>query len=103
MIFNKSAVRLLLTFYRNFFMLSLILSLSLAYAFLKSGAGFPAGIVLFKLTSLWLICYFLSAFKKKEWYYFRNSGYSISGLFLTSFCIDLLLFLLFLYLVTFLR
>jgi hypothetical protein len=103
MIFDKNGIWLLFTFYRNFFLLSIFISLGLAYPFWKFDTGFPASLILFKLISFWLIYYFLSAFKKKEWYYFRNLGYTIRRLFLISFCLDFLLFVLFLYLVTFLR
>lgn len=103
MILNKNGVRLLLTFYRNFFPLSLVISLSLTYFFFKFDSGFPAIHVLLKLVSLWLIYYFLSTYKKKEWFYFRNLGYTITRLFLITFCFDFLLFLSFLYFVTFLK
>lgn len=87
------AIRIIFTFYKNFFFLSFILSLCCAIALHVNGIGIFALVFWFKVFTLGLIFYFIKQYKKKEFYYYQNLGVSKLFLWTTTLFFDMVLFI----------
>src|ERR1700756_1381980 len=86
--------KLILLFYKNFFFLSFILTLCCAFILYVNGISAFTIVFWFKLLTLALIFYGINQYKKHEFYYYQNLGISQLTLWLVSFGVDMLLFIL---------
>ena len=73
-------LRLLFTFYQNFSIPALLISVLCAFAFYKLGIPFLTSLIWFKLITLSLFLYFVNNYKRKEYYYYQNLGISKNAL-----------------------
>jgi hypothetical protein len=67
-------IRLLLGFYKNFFLLSSLLTLACAILYGEYGSSILTVLIWFKLLTQGLIWHYVRRYKKKEFYYYRNLG-----------------------------
>ena len=90
-------IRLLLTFYRSFFLLNTLITVVCLFLFREY--GFPIFFILFwlKLASLTLVFFYIRSYKHKEFYYYQNLGLSRELLWTITFCFNFALFLFLLY------
>jgi len=86
-------IRLILTFYRNFFLAAFVITSCCVEIFWKYGVDIFLEIFWFKLFTLALIFYFIKKFKTKEFYYYQNLGVSKAILWITTLTFDLVLFI----------
>jgi len=86
-------IRLILTFYKNFLLASLIITAGCVCIFWKY--GFTTFLVLFwfKVATLALIYYFINNYKSKEYYYYQNLGISKVLLWAFTLTFDFTLFI----------
>ena len=84
--------RLLATFYRYFFVSSLLLTLACLGPFWRFGPETLAFACWFKIATLGLTVLFISVYKKKELFYYRNLGLSPLFLWVFTLAADLGLF-----------
>jgi len=72
--------------------------ISLWCAYLISKDGFLAVNVIFwlKISTSFIIYFFVKQYKKNEFYYYRNLGFSITVLWIITFGIDFIILILFL-------
>lgn len=87
-------IRLLLTFYRNFLLLSVIITAFCLRAFWIYGFASFSGIFWCKVVSLGLTYYFININKKNEYYYYQNLGIGKVLLWVATISLDFILFLL---------
>lgn len=89
--------RLILTFYKSFAALSMMLTLTCLFILFEYGFN---GIYIlqtlfwFKLITLGLIFYFTNSYKKSEYYYYKNLGISKQKLWIPILIFDLSIFIL---------
>ncbi len=86
-------LRLLLTFYLSIFAATAILSLIGAIVFHYMGEEFLPMIIWFKVITLGIIGYYISNYKRKEFYYYQNLGLSKRFIWACTFIFDLSLFI----------
>ena len=86
-------LRLILIFYKNYFIASTTISLFCAYVFWTNGIRTFFYLFWFKILTLGLIVFFLKTYKNNEFYYYQNLGISKIVLWTTSLFIDFLIFL----------
>jgi hypothetical protein len=86
--------RLILTFYRNFFGASMLITVCCAGLVWKWGMDMFTTLFWFKLVSLGLIFYFVRNIRRDEFYYYQNLGVSRTLLWAASLGLDFCLFLL---------
>lgn len=86
-------IRLILTFYRNFFLLSLIVTLVCMFSIYINGIRAFFAIFICKTLILATIVYFINIYKEKEFYYYRNLGISKLTLWVTTISLDYFLFI----------
>ena len=67
-------IRLLLTFYKSFFLFSLPITLICALLYWEYGSPILKVLAWFKLLTQGLTWNFIRTYKKKEFYYYRNLG-----------------------------
>lgn len=89
---GNQKLRLLLTFYQNFSIPSLIVSAICSFAFFKLGISFLTSLIWFKVITLSLFLYFVNNYKRKEYYYYQNLGMSKHSLIGWTVTADLSLF-----------
>jgi len=89
-------IRLLLTFYKSFFLLQLLISLSCAILLWEYGLPMLKVLLWLKAACLFLTFYFIRTYKEKEFYYYRNLGIRDTILWSLTLGCDGLLFTLFL-------
>lgn len=92
-----STIRLLLTFYRSFFLFSILITLlctALAWEYGTALIGMLIGI---KFASTLLIFFFIRSYKRKEFYYYLNRGLSGPVLWTATLLFDTLLFVILLW------
>lgn len=85
-------LRLLATFYRYFFLSAFLLTIACLGPFWRFGPGTLAFIYWFKVGTLGLTVLFISMYKKKELFYYRNLGLSPILLWTFTLAADLCLF-----------
>jgi len=88
-----SAFRLILTFYKSFAFLSWFITLACLSISYVNGIHTFTALFWFKIITLGLIVYFISSFKREEFYYYKNLGYSKLLLWTSTLLIDFILFL----------
>lgn len=89
-------LRLILTFYKSFAFLSLLLTLISLYTIYYSGKNwiyFMQIMFWFKLGTLGLIVYSIDSYKKAESYYYKNLGISKRKLWIPILIFDFSFFL----------
>jgi hypothetical protein len=92
-------IRLTWTFYKNFLVLSIIITAFCLRAFWMYGFATFFGIFWGKLVTLGLTYYLLNLNKKNEYYYYRNLGISKTLLWAATLTFDFVLFLFLIFLV----
>ena len=90
----SAIIRLLLTFYKNFFLFSFLITLSCASLYWEYGPPILTVLVWFKLLTQGLTWNFIRTYKKKEFYYYRNLGLRDTILWSVILGMDLSLFIL---------
>ncbi|MET4137803.1 hypothetical protein [Pedobacter sp. UYP1] len=85
-------LRLLLTSYLGLMATTLILFLIGIIAYQFMGVEFQPVIIWFKVITLGIVGYYLSNYKKKEFYYYRDLGLSRRFIWVCTFTFDLSLF-----------
>lgn len=85
--------RLILTFYKSFFFISLIISLICMYITYLQGFKALSSMLLVKSLSLGLIFLFISRYKRRDFFYYQNLGISKSKVWTSSLGLDILLFI----------
>lgn len=86
-------IRSISTFYKNFFLLSLIITLVCLVVIAKSEFSLFQVMFWFKLGVNAMIYYFISDYKQKEFYYYQNMGVSRTILWASTAIIDITVFL----------
>jgi hypothetical protein len=87
-------IRLTWTFYKNFLLLSAIVTALCTRAFWIYGLAGFSGIFWCKIATLGLTCYLVNTHKKNEYYYYQNLGITKTLLWTLTLSLDLALFLL---------
>lgn len=96
-------IRIILTFYRSYFIASLVISLACASVIFANGLKVLSGVLLLKVVSLMIIYFFISAYKRPEFYYYQNLGFSKKRIWILSIITDMLLFILLLIIISLVR
>lgn len=91
---SLKTIQLILTFYRSFLITSFFLTALCIGMFWKYGIIAFTGIFWFKICTLFLIYYFISGFKAKEFLYYQNLGISKRLLWVVTLSFDCIIFLL---------
>jgi hypothetical protein len=86
-------IRLLYTFYKSFWLLSIFITTICLRIFWTYGFASFSGIFWCKLLTLALTYYFINDNKKKEYYYYQNLGVSKTLLWTGTISFDFILFL----------
>ena|ERR1700744_315089 len=86
-------IRQILTFYRSFFLLSLIVTGLCMYSIHLNGIRAFFVVFICKTLTLAAFFYFITIYKKKEFYYYRNLGVSKLTLWVATLTIDYVLFI----------
>lgn len=87
-----NTIRLLLTFYKTYFIASFLITCCCLYIYTLYGIRTFMFLFWFKILTLGLIYSFISIYKKKEFYYYQNLGVSKALLWATTITIDIALF-----------
>ena len=85
-------IRLLFTFYKGYWIPSIIITLFCIYFFKLNGESALGVLLWFKLLTLGLFVFFIENYKKKEFYYYQNLGISKSILWISTLVFDFALF-----------
>ncbi len=85
--------RLVLLFYRSFFVATNLITASCIAIFYQNGLESFFAIFWFKLITLALIYYFMKSIKAKQFYYYQNLGVSKVVLWTSAFALDFVLFI----------
>lgn len=88
-------IRLIFTFYKSFAFTSILLTLACASVTFKWGLAPFTLLFWFKILSLALIFYYIHSYKSHEYYYYKNLGLSKQFLWISTFILDMILFVLF--------
>jgi hypothetical protein len=91
--------KIIFTFYRNFLLLSLLITACCLVLFWQYGLSILSTIFWFKMTTLALIYYFINSNKQKEYYYYQNLGISKRFLWSVTLIFDLSLLIFFIILI----
>jgi hypothetical protein len=94
--FKMKTIRLILTFYKSFAFLSFLITfvcLGLLYGFGENGIHMIQIFFWFKIFTLAVIVYYTNAYKKNEFYYYKNLGLSRFKLWIPILTFDFLFFL----------
>ncbi len=86
-------IRLLITFYRSFFILNILITLVCMVLFREYGFGIFTVLFWLKLATMTLVFYHIRSYRKKEFYYYQNLGLSRSFLWTTTLLFDFCLYL----------
>lgn len=86
-------IRLIWTFYKNFFFASLVINACCLSAFWVYGFDVYFAMFWLKVISLGLIYYFVNSYKSKEYYYYQNLGVSKVLLWTATLGFDFFLFI----------
>ncbi len=82
------------TFYKNFLLFSILITLSCTTLFWKNGFSGFKELLWFKIATLALTYYFINSYKGKAYYYYYNLGISKTVLWATTVAFDFSLYLL---------
>jgi len=86
-------LKLILSFYKSFAFLSLLITLSSVSIAFANGFGVFAILFWFKILTLGLIFYYINNYKRAEFYYFKNLGISKLKLWVSTLLFDIVLFI----------
>ena len=87
-------LRLIWTFYKSFYLISILLTICCLVFFREFGLGVFTTLIWFKIATLGLTFYFIHSYKDKEYYYYQNLGISKRLLWITTLSFDFALFIL---------
>lgn len=87
------AIRLVLTFYRSFYIATTAITACCAWVICKNGISAFSILFWFKIAALLLTCYFVKNYKAKEVYYYQNLGISKVVLWSCVMALDFALFI----------
>jgi hypothetical protein len=85
--------RLLLTFYKNYFIFSFLITICCGQILRSNGIKVFILVFWFKILTLGIIYYFINGYKKNEFFYYQNLGISKIQLWVSSLIFDILLFI----------
>lgn len=85
-------IRILFTFYRYFIWASICVNAVSAYILWANGITFYKGLFWIKLLSLAVSFYLVNEYKKQEYFYYYNFGFSRKSLWIIALTFDLLVF-----------
>jgi hypothetical protein len=91
---NAKNLSLLYRFYLNFCLVSVLITLVSIAMLYELGLGAVALIVWFKIITMVIFAWYVSAYKHKEFYYYRNLGLSKLRLFAFTLGFDFMVFVL---------
>jgi len=86
-------IRLLITFYRGFFVATFSITIICIIIFFRYGITTLAILFWFKMITLILIYYFIQSYKSKEFFYYQNLGVSKFLLWTSTLTFDFFIFL----------
>ena len=86
-------IRLIWTFHRSFFLISLIITACCLSIFRQYGFNTFSVLFWLKIATLGLTYYFINGYKNKEYYYYRNLGVSKTLLWTATLIFDFTLFI----------
>jgi hypothetical protein len=92
-------IQLLLTFYKSFFLVNSLITLTCMGLFREYGISIFAALFWLKLSTLAIVFYYIRSYKNKEFYYYQSLGLSRTFLWLTTLSFDLCLYFFLLYLI----
>ena len=90
----RLTIRIIIGFYRSFFIAAALITICCASLFWQYGYSIFAAIFWLKLASLAIIYWFINNYKRKEFYYYYNLGISKRVLWMATLLFDFLLFIL---------
>ncbi len=90
----KRKMRLLWTFYKNFFLVSMIINLGCLRIFWGFGYASFTTLFWFKIITAALIFYLVNILKRNEYYYYQNLGMHKKLLWSITMAFDLIFFIL---------
>ena len=90
----RKTIRLLLTFYKNFFFFSFLMTLICMGLFQEYGMSIFSTLFWLKLSTLGMTVIFIRSYKSKEFYYYQNLGLSRTFLWVSTLGFDFILYLL---------
>ena len=96
-------IRLLLTFYKAFFLFSLLITIICTLLLYEYGLPILKVLLWLKAATLYLTFYFIRTYKEREFYYYRNLGIRDTVLWSLTLSFDSILFILFIILTYWLR
>jgi len=85
-------IRLIYTFYRSFFIASILVTLACIAIINEHGLKALGSLLWIKIFTLGLIFLFIRNYKRKEFFYYQNLGISKKRLWISVFTVDILLF-----------
>ena len=85
--------RLILTFYRSFFIASFIVTIACMSIISEHGLKALGSLLWIKIITLGLIYLFINNYKRREYYYYQNLGVSKMKLWYSSITIDIIMFI----------
>jgi len=86
-------LRLILTFYKSFFVLSFIVTLACLYIVQVHGLKALASLLGLKLLTFGLIYLYITSYKRRDFFYYQNLGMPKKKLWFSSLTLDIILFL----------
>jgi hypothetical protein len=86
-------IRLIWTFYKSFFFVSMVITTCCLSVFWKYGFSVFSGLFWLKTATLGLTYYFINSYKNKEYYYYQNLGISKVLLWVVTLTFDFALFI----------
>lgn len=86
-------IRILLTFYQSFFFVSFLITVACAALLFKLGINALVYLFWFKIFTSAVFYWMVNTYKKKEYFYYQNLGFSRSKLWVFSLSIDGVLFI----------
>jgi hypothetical protein len=86
------SLRLILTFYRSYFLASFLVTMAFAYLFWEYGYRIFATLFWGKLATLFIIYNFIRSYKSNEFYYYQNLGLSKKILWFCTLSFDMVLY-----------
>lgn len=95
----QKTIRLLFTFYRNYYLFSSLITCCCLLIYFNYGIQTFTELCWFKTLTYGLILFVVNEAKKKEYYYYQNLGVSKALLWGATLAFDFLLFVLFIILI----
>jgi len=86
-------IRLLITFYKNYFIFSLLINVFCLRVFWLNDFSSFFAIFWGKIFTLAIAYYFIDLYKKQEYYYYQNLGISKTILWVATLAFDFVLFI----------